>query len=269
MKPIKIEEFSEHTAQVLNHISSDCFSESLQKLLNSLAVFSNMFLLEFKRSQAPTDIFSWIPEGSLSTFYKENYFKFGFQLDPFYRLTLNNFANGAYTIRQIAPDRFFTSEYYKNYYLDAQMGDEIGILTQVSDDTVLHLSIGRLKFEPGFTKHEINRIRQHTALICKLLELHHQNHLQNCAAGDRTGSALPMEERLKQWCATDRDCDLTDREAQIAALILQGHSSMSAALNLDIATETVKVHRKNLYRKLRVGTQAELFALLSRLVNSP
>jgi len=59
---------------------------------------------------------------------------------------------------------------------------------------------------------------------------------------------------------------LTAGEAQIATVILQGHFSRTAALILNIATETVKVHRKKLYRKLQVGSLAELFSRLSGLI---
>ena len=43
-------------------------------------------------------------------------------------------------------------------------------------------------------------------------------------------------------------------------MILQGHSTRSLAHHLDISPGTVKIHRKNMYRKLNISTQAELFA---------
>ena len=51
----------------------------------------------------------------------------------------------------------------------------------------------------------------------------------------------------------------------VIALILQGHSNLSAALVLGVARQTVKVHRRNIYRKLMITSQAELFAMLSSL----
>ena len=267
MKSPSVEDFSDNVSEVISHISSEKFPIHFQGFLKSLITFSNFFLLRFVKRQVPDEIYSWIPEDTLSAFYKNNYFKFGYQLDPYFQLANRQFTNGAYPLKQIAPDRFFTSEYYKTYYTDAKMGDEIGILMKVSNDIVIHLSLGRLKFEPKFSKHEFNRIKQHDSLICTLLKLHYQLHLSKTVHIQSGNSVLPLEQRLKSWCTTDRQCDLTKREAQIAALILQGHSSISAALTLNIATETVKVHRKNLYRKLKVGTQAELFSLLSRLIN--
>lgn len=54
---------------------------------------------------------------------------------------------------------------------------------------------------------------------------------------------------------------LTAREHEIAQLILIGHSSNSISLHLGISLPTVKSHRRNIYRKLQISSQAELFSL--------
>jgi DNA-binding CsgD family transcriptional regulator len=47
---------------------------------------------------------------------------------------------------------------------------------------------------------------------------------------------------------------------------LRGNSSKAIAKRLSISQETVKVHRRNLYAKLGVSSQSELFSLfLQRL----
>ena len=54
---------------------------------------------------------------------------------------------------------------------------------------------------------------------------------------------------------------LTAREREVAQLILIGHSSNSISLNLGISLPTVKTHRRNIYSKLEISSQAELFSL--------
>jgi DNA-binding CsgD family transcriptional regulator len=54
---------------------------------------------------------------------------------------------------------------------------------------------------------------------------------------------------------------LSAREREVCALLLAGCSSPAIALRLDISRYTVKDHRKAIFRKLRVGSLAELFAL--------
>lgn len=57
---------------------------------------------------------------------------------------------------------------------------------------------------------------------------------------------------------------LSAREVEIVRLLLAGCSSEAVALRLDISRHTVKDHRKNIFRKLRIGSLAELFALAAR-----
>lgn len=74
------------------------------------------------------------------------------------------------------------------------------------------------------------------------------------AAFDRHG-ALTMRNTVEALSV------LSAREREICELLLAGCSSHAIALRLDISRYTVKDHRKAIFRKLRVGSLAELFAL--------
>jgi DNA-binding CsgD family transcriptional regulator len=54
---------------------------------------------------------------------------------------------------------------------------------------------------------------------------------------------------------------LSPREREICDLLLVGCSTEAIASRLDIGRYTVKDHRKSIFRKLQVGSLAELFAL--------
>jgi len=54
---------------------------------------------------------------------------------------------------------------------------------------------------------------------------------------------------------------LSSREREVYSLLLLGCSSTAIAYRLNISRHTVKDHRKHIFRKLRVATLAELFAL--------
>ncbi|MCA0270682.1 MAG: helix-turn-helix transcriptional regulator [Proteobacteria bacterium] len=63
---------------------------------------------------------------------------------------------------------------------------------------------------------------------------------------------------------------LSDREAAVARLILQGHSSKVIARMLGNSPETVKVYRKRIHTKLGLASSAELFSLfLAALCAAP
>ena len=57
---------------------------------------------------------------------------------------------------------------------------------------------------------------------------------------------------------------LTRQETAIVELVLQGHSSEAIGQRLAIATGTVKVHRRNVYRKLNISSQTQLLSLYLR-----
>ncbi len=63
---------------------------------------------------------------------------------------------------------------------------------------------------------------------------------------------------------------LSDREAEVARLILRGYSSKVIARMMGNSPETVKVYRKRIHTKLGLATSAELFSLfLSALCAAP
>jgi DNA-binding CsgD family transcriptional regulator len=53
--------------------------------------------------------------------------------------------------------------------------------------------------------------------------------------------------------------DITSRETDIIELMLKGHSAKSMARTLDIEEGTVTNHKRNLYAKLGIHSQAQLF----------
>jgi DNA-binding CsgD family transcriptional regulator len=75
-----------------------------------------------------------------------------------------------------------------------------------------------------------------------------------------------MEKMYFSSVAETHSISLTNRQAEVALLVLQGHSSSSIGLRLGISPQTVKVFRKQLYKKCNISSQAELFALITPLL---
>ena len=57
---------------------------------------------------------------------------------------------------------------------------------------------------------------------------------------------------------------LSDREKDVAELLLMGKSNKQISLNLKIAESTVEFHLSNLYKKLQVGSRTEAVILLGK-----
>jgi DNA-binding CsgD family transcriptional regulator len=78
--------------------------------------------------------------------------------------------------------------------------------------------------------------------------------LPDAAIGKAGKSAAPRHAQSRSPASA-----LTSREAQVVNLILEGHSTKSLATQLAISIETIRVHRRHIYAKLKVSSQAELF----------
>lgn len=53
---------------------------------------------------------------------------------------------------------------------------------------------------------------------------------------------------------------ITTHEKDVLKLLLSGFSNKEIAGKLALSTETIKVHRRNIYTKLNIKSQSELFS---------
>jgi DNA-binding CsgD family transcriptional regulator len=53
---------------------------------------------------------------------------------------------------------------------------------------------------------------------------------------------------------------LTPRECDVVEFVLKGHSAEAIGKILGISIGTVRIHRKNIYAKLAINSQGELFS---------
>ena len=122
-------------------------------------------------------------------------------------------------------------------------------------DVVAELSVYRALSTDGFSDRDLKRIRTVLPVIGALLRRYWKSH------GAADAKASPPDSRVDDAFADFGKSVLTDREREVAQLILRGHSSESICFNLGISLGTVKTHRKNAYAKLRVSSQSELLSL--------
>jgi DNA-binding CsgD family transcriptional regulator len=61
---------------------------------------------------------------------------------------------------------------------------------------------------------------------------------------------------------------ITPRETQVVAQVLEGHSSESISKSLGISTGTVRIHRRNIYAKLDISSQQELFSIFFQKIRT-
>jgi DNA-binding CsgD family transcriptional regulator len=176
-----------------------------------------------------------------------------YQLDPFYTWFAKHKQTSAMLIRDVAPDRFQLTEYYRRYKKNIELQDEMAIFVDLRDGRYLFFSIGRRGSEPRFRRKELGAINRDLPVIASLC----RQHFAESSYENLSGSV--DDQRLQFALERFGEDALTPREHEVAVCILKGHSSKSLAREIDISPETVKIHRRNIYRKLGISSQSELF----------
>lgn len=252
----------EELGEVIANLGRPEFAPCLFRWLNTHIQADNVSVLSYHASTPPEVLYSSVTDRQLNRHLNEYYASGIYQLDPFYELHLNNAAAGAYVLRAIAPDRFERNAYYLQFYQRSGMMDELAFVCRPSDASSVHLCLSRTA--KYFSSHDMRRARTIAPVVVALIE---QNWTSlPSGLGERSKDAS-FSEQLRKSLAQQDGILLTPRQAEVAVLILQGHSTNSAALNLNLSPQTVKVFRKQLYRRCNISSQSELFSFLMPRLN--
>jgi DNA-binding CsgD family transcriptional regulator len=132
--------------------------------------------------------------------------------------------------------------------------EEIFIAISLPAGEMGEISLLRARSKGGFADTDITLLKTHLPLI---EAVYRQYWIKARCYVSIDNTVPPMDYLLK----TVFDDQLSTRENQVAALVLKGTSGQDIADELAISLTTVKTHRKNLYLKLGITTQTELFSL--------
>jgi DNA-binding CsgD family transcriptional regulator len=242
-------------AEAITALDSDAFPDRLLDLAdNAVGSDASMILLYWPDRPPEVVADRLVPEERPLLY--GDYLAGVYRLSPFYRASLGLDVPELVRLKDIAPEGFRQSEYYRSYFAQIGVSDLLGLLLPVGQGRVVHVSLARRSDVAGFGRADITRLTRLLPVAAALTQQHWP------PEGTSPRKKAPPEPQD----AMRRDFNLTTRETQIADAILTGHSVKSAARLLAISAETVKVHRKNLYAKLGIASQGELFSLyLGRL----
>ena len=195
----------------------------------------------------------------------DSYLRGAYLLDPFHGFVCRNPGTRVLRLRDIQPDHFRKTEFFRSYYAHARLADEVGIIVERRDGSHIFVSLGLAWGTGTFSRRGRERLVFLLPVIAALL-------LKNWDAdgsdgdGPAAATAAGTHHALDDLLVMDEFERLTTREREVVRFMLLGHSSKSIAHRLDIATGTVKNHRKSIYRKLAIRSQSALFARFLNLI---
>ncbi|MCH5373454.1 MAG: helix-turn-helix transcriptional regulator [Planctomycetes bacterium] len=269
-----------HAAEIMDLLPQDV----LTRLLSELAVLDACVGEPVFPQKVVAWVRSWIPTKSISLFE----FELGMQPRTLFAHALNHdpkmveYTSGIYVLDPMyslfAEDRFHGTvlldldgnqdrempETFARYWIKVSASHEIGTLMEIGPGRCAHLSIyvslgDRVQDAMNLVK-----------LVHPFLTRMFQRHLQPRAPADTATETARrrVHETISKVMSGFGAGVLTDREREVSQLLLKGHSSKSIARILDISPGTAAIHRSNIYRKLGVTGQGEMFAMfIGRLID--
>ncbi len=223
--------------------------------------FSAAFV--FHRQSAPSCIFDEVEDTGTDS----DYVKFAYLLDPIYDRFLSDTLPEYCLMRDIAPDGFLSSEYFKKYYGQLGIHDEFYFNMKIGSGAMVHITFTRVQNRNRFTASEQEVLRALEPIVRSIVDDYW------------AAFALPLEENASETRKTHGAVThafqsfgasvLTEREREIVQLMLKGFSDKSTARILEISPGTVRNHKKSIFVKMDVTSQGQVFGLfLDTLANS-
>jgi DNA-binding CsgD family transcriptional regulator len=180
-----------------------------------------------------------------------------YALDPQYHLFLEGKPSGAYWLKAIAPDDFYRSEYYQTFCSKIGVADSIDVMWRIDENRAMIFFLQRRDEQKTFNANDVAALSAVLPIVFDALNRHYQlsASVPQMSVDDTTH--LQVESTIRDFASSL----LTPREREVLFYLLRGYSSALTAQHLATSDGTVKIHRKNIYRKLDIGSQAELFSL--------
>jgi len=258
---IDLEKLFEILAPLINGtpMNDEAVGSTFRRLMSALMTFDYVVVFAYRGKERPLDLYSTF-DAKDHVLFVSLYQAGPYLLDPFYHAACAP-KPGVWRMRELAPDRFFSSEYYRTYYVRTGLAEEVGFFVTVSEQVTVVLSLMRREATGVFGPAEFALLKKAEPMVAALVR-HHWADLDR-----RFDAALANMGRSRRKAVHPpadgvwQHLNLTEREAAIIELVLQGHSSESIGLKLGISTGTVKVHRRNVYRKLGISSQTQLLSL--------
>lgn len=182
----------------------------------------------------------------------DKYLDGNYKRDPFYREAVRGLRPGLYRIAELGHP---LEPYLQDYVLGppvpgsrghspladaSNLAEEIAFVLPLGQGHSLHLAMIRSNRYPQFSDENLARLRAVQPII---------------------EAAVSRHGELAEWIPRPRPKEsvLTAREQAVVDGLLGGERTRAIARRLGISEGTVKVHRRNIYRKLEVSSLAELF----------
>ncbi len=248
----------ERLSAAISSVGQSDFQIHLADWIHSSVAYDNIAVLAYFQGRRPELLMTRSRTPAVHANIETQYLTGDYLLDPFHELHITEAPRGAYRLSDIAPDRFQRNRYFIEYYNKTRMLDEIAFVSYPAQGVSIHVCLGRdSSSNTRFNSRSIKIASKIAPIVASLAESHWKFLESN--------GTDPEEYKINQLSNSLRNqtsIRLTPRQTQVALLMLQCYSSEAIAIKLGISPQTVRVFRKQIYKRCSISSQGELFNLL-------
>ena len=210
----------------------------------------------YHRDLPPKSLYHDIPQAALSS-QIDRYLEGPFREDPFYQTSMDRPRARIYRLSRVTAGNLHLSAYYSDYYADTGTVDETVYVSKLRSGHVINISMMRLPHHGEFSDDEYERLYMLADPVAELLKSHSER--DDFAVENLIQPGI--DHQINLAFNTFGASLLSPRERDVLELMLRGYGTNTSGQRLNIALETVRRHRKSIYRKLDVSSQTDLFSL--------
>jgi DNA-binding CsgD family transcriptional regulator len=254
-------------SRCIDSLGREIFAQQMVSALKAITDFDYSVSFAYHQNEQPICLHhSFSPAERV--IFVDDYLKGPYLLDPFSQACGRGVENGLYRLRDIAPDRFLQSEYYRSYYVRTGLTEEICYILYLPDEVAVAISLMRSGASPRFSAREFRLLESVSPIVTSLAQRHWQDVPNWFGDGITAPGNAGNRSIVENTVSAVFGPRITPRETQVVAQVLEGHSSESISKSLGISAGTVRIHRRNIYAKLGISSQQELFSIFFKKIRT-
>ena len=253
-----VETFGDLAAELLRHVEQPDFLQALGRFFAQALSFDNYIVYRYRDRYAAELLDTNLDYSTLCSSMAP-YVNGLYLLDPFYLAATQGRRRGVLRMDEIAPEAFVESDYYLMFYKNVNVIDEVRFVVEINGDELVHVFLEREAPHARYTSEELALVGHLENFVTAFIERHWEWRYRSAPL--QAEQRAPLAFGIRNVIRNLKQRALTAREIDVVELTMQGHSTKSVAHELGISEGTVAIHKRNVYTKLDVSSQSQLFHL--------
>jgi DNA-binding CsgD family transcriptional regulator len=243
---------------LIQAVNTDAFGDAFFDSINRIAPIDSALIMLFRVDQEPVILFERLHPAERA-YFEDVYLGGAYLLSPLYR-RFESLRSGFYRLGSLEHQDFKSSDFGLAYFNESGLCDDANFLHKIDQGSALVASFGRQQLQLPFSDQELQSLHVAEPVYRSALSKHWAGErlLEASAAKPSDRGHNVLSSALQRFASSI----LTEREQTVLALMIEGKPSKTSARELQISVDTERGHRKNIYTKLKVSSQAQLFSLI-------